>query len=164
VTASRVGEAVMLDTTPLDVLCYDPGEDITYTIELTIAIDVASRSILAWRFKPLGTKAADAGALIGDAMTPEPMRPGWPDKLRHATLKLACEPLLSLDERFAAAAARPVVFPEKIIIDHGKAFASRAVKDACRRYGISIQDARAYRPTDKPRAAYCTSSGRFVRC
>jgi putative transposase len=159
VTASRVGEVVMLDTTPLDVLCYDPPEDITYTVELTIAIDVASRSVLAWRFKPRGTKAADAGALIGDAMTPEPMRPGWPDKLRHSVLKLACEPLLSLDERFAAAAARPVVFPEKIIIDHGKAFASQAVKDACRRYGISIQDARAYRPTDKPQAAYCTSSG-----
>ena len=118
VTASRVGEVVMLDTTPLDVLCYDPVEDITYTVELTIAIDVASRTILAWRFKPAGTKAADAGALIGDAMTPEPMRPGWPDKLRHATLKLACEPLLSLDERYAAAAARPVVFPEKIIIDY----------------------------------------------
>jgi putative transposase len=163
VTASRVGEVVMLDTTPLDVLCYDPVEDITYTAELTIAIDVASRIILAWRFKPLGTKAADAGALIGDAMTPEPMRPGWPDKLRHATLRLACEPLLSLDERFAAAAARPVVFPEKIIIDHGKAFASRAVKDACRRYGISIQDARAYRPTDKPQveAAFSTIRSGF---
>jgi putative transposase len=163
VTASRVGEVVMLDTTPLDVLCYDPVEDITYTAELTIAIDVASRVILAWRFKPLGTKAADAGALIGDAMTPEPMRPGWPDKLRHSALKLACEPLLSLDERFAAAAARPVVFPEKIIIDHGKAFASQAVKDACRRYGISIQDARAYRPTDKPQveAAFKTIRSGF---
>ena len=163
VTASRVGEVVMLDTTPLDVLCYDPVEDITYTIELTIAIDVASRTILAWRFKPKGTKAADAGALIGDAMTPEPMRPGWPDKLRHSALKLACEPLLSLDERFAAAAARPVVFPEKIIIDHGKAFASQAVKDACRRYGISVQDARAYRPTDKPQveAAFKTIRSGF---
>ena len=61
VTASRVGEVVMLDTTPLDVLCYDPVEAITYTVELTIAIDVASRIILAWRFKPEGTKAADAG-------------------------------------------------------------------------------------------------------
>jgi putative transposase len=163
VTASRVGEAVMLDTTPLDVLCYDPVEDITYTTELTIAIDVASRSLLAWRFKPGGTKAADAGALIGDAMTPEPMRPGWPDRLRHAALKLACEPLLSLDERFAAAAARPVVFPEKVIIDHGKAFASQAVKDSCRRYGISVQDARAYRPTDKPQveAAFKTIRSGF---
>jgi putative transposase len=47
------------------VLCYDPVEDITYTIELTIAINVASRTLLAWRFKPFGTKGADAGALIG---------------------------------------------------------------------------------------------------
>jgi putative transposase len=56
-----------------------------------------------------------------------------------------------------------VVFPEKIIIDHGKAFASQAVKDACRRYGISIQDARAYRPTDKPQveAAFKTVRSNF---
>ncbi len=43
-----------------------------------------------------------------------------------------------------------MVYPELIVIDHGKAFASDAVKDACRRYGITIQDCRKYRPTDKP--------------
>jgi putative transposase len=56
-----------------------------------------------------------------------------------------------------------VVFPEKVIIDHGKAFASQARKDACRRYGISVQDARAYRPTDKPQveAAFKTIRSGF---
>jgi hypothetical protein len=43
-----------------------------------------------------------------------------------------------------------VIYSEIIVIDHGKAFASEAVKDVCRRYGITIQDARVFRPTDKP--------------
>ena len=75
--------------------------------------------------------------LIADAMTPEPMRPGWPESLRFAMLRLPIQRTLSVDERFAAAAARPAIYPELIIIDHGKAFASDAVKDACRIRGLS---------------------------
>lgn len=45
----------------------------------------------------------DAGLVIADAMMPEPMRPGWPEGLRHRMLRLPCEPLLAQDERFAAA-------------------------------------------------------------
>jgi putative transposase len=150
ITASRPGEVVMLDTSWLDVLAYDPEHDTTMSVEITIAIDIRTRSLLAWRLNPKGTKAVDAGLVIADALTPEPMRPGWPDSVRHAMLRLPCQPLLSQDERFAAAAARPVMFPETIIIDHGKAFASEAVKNVCRRYGITVQDARKYQPTDKP--------------
>ena len=128
----------MIDTSWLDVRAYDPAEDIVVSVDLTIAIDVCTRSLLGWRLVPKGTKGVDAGLVIADAMMPEPMRPGWPEGLRHRMLRLPCEPLLARDERFAAAAARPVVFPEKIVIDHGKAFASQAVKNVCRRHGILI--------------------------
>ncbi|MFI5761988.1 transposase [Streptomyces sp. NPDC051563] len=163
ITASRPGELVMIDTSWLDVRAYDPVEDVVFSVDLTIAIDVCTRSLLGWRLVPKGTKGVDAGLVIADAMMPEPMRPGWPDGLRHRMLRLPCEPLLAQDERFAAAAARPVVFPEKIVIDHGKAFASQAVKNVCRRYGITIQDTRKYRPTDKPQveAAFKTIRSQF---
>ncbi|MFF2128393.1 transposase [Streptomyces olivochromogenes] len=150
ITAGRPGELVMIDTSWLDVRAYDPVEDVVFSVDLTIAIDVCTRSLLGWRLVPKGTKGVDAGLVIADAMMPEPMRPGWPEGLRHRILRLPCEPLLAQNERFAAAAARPVVFPEKIVIDHGKAFTSQAVKNVCRRYGITIQDTRKYRPTDKP--------------
>ncbi|MFD3935841.1 transposase [Streptomyces sp. NPDC058611] len=150
IIASRPGELVMIDTSWLDVRAYDPDTDTVASVDLTIAIDVCTRSLLGWRLVPKGTKGVDAGMVIADSMLPEPMRPGWPESLRHKMLRLPCEPLLSLDERFAAAAARPVIFPEAIVIDHGKAFASQAVKNVCRRYGITIQDARKYRPVDKP--------------
>lgn len=163
ITASRPGEVVMIDTSWLDVLAYDPEHDVTLSVEITIAVDICTRSLLAWRLNPKGTKAIDAGLVIADALTPEPMRPGWPESVRHAQLRLPCEPLLSQDERFAAAAARPVVFPETIIIDHGKAFASEAVKNVCRRYGITVQDARKYQPTDKPQveSAFKTIRSQF---
>ncbi len=150
IEATRPGEIVMLDTSWLDVIAYDPLRDVTFPVEITTAIDIATRSLLAWRLNPRGTKAVHAAMLIADAMTPEPMRPGWPESLRFAMLRLPIQRTLSVDERFAAAAARPVIYPELIIIDHGKAFASDAVKDACRRHGITIQDCRRYKPTDKP--------------
>ncbi|MFF8925690.1 transposase [Streptomyces longwoodensis] len=163
IAASRPGELVMIDTSWLDVRAYDPVEDVVYSADLTIAIDVCTRALLGWRLVPKGTKGVDAGLVIADAMMPEPMRPGWPEGLRHRMLRLPCEPLLAQDERFAAASARPVVFPEKIVIDHGKAFASQAVKNVCRRYGITIQDTRKYRPTDKPQveAAFKTIRSQF---
>jgi hypothetical protein len=47
-------------------------------------------------------------------------------------------------------------------VDHGKIYLSEHLMSACARLGISVQPARVYQATDKPRAAYCTSSERFV--
>ncbi|MER5864573.1 transposase [Kitasatospora sp. NPDC002040] len=150
VLATRPGEVVMLDTTPLDVLAYDPETATTMRIELTIALDVATRSILAWRITPEATKAIDIGLLIADVMTPEPMRPAWKDALRYQMLRVPYDRRLSLDERLAEAAARPVVYPETILYDHGKPYISVIVQRACTRWRINLQDARKLKPTDKP--------------
>ncbi|WP_407565907.1 transposase [Streptomyces sp. 184] len=150
VIAHRPGQVVMLDTTPLDVLAFDPVTNDTYTVELTIAIDVATRSILAWRLTPAGTKAIDIGLLLADVMTPEPMRPDWADALRYQMLRVPYERHLSVDERLAEAAARPVIYPETLLYDHGKPYKSDVVKRACRTWRIDLQDARKLQPTDKP--------------
>jgi len=60
----------------LEVRAYDPVEDVVFSVDLTIAIDVCTRSLLGWRPVPKGTKGVDAGLVIADAMMPEPMRPG----------------------------------------------------------------------------------------
>ncbi|RPK70305.1 Integrase core domain protein [Streptomyces sp. ADI95-17] len=51
--------------------------------------------------------------------------------------------LLALDERLERAAARPVIVPEMIVCDHGKAFISRNFRSACRFLEIE------FRPTHK---------------
>ncbi|MFE2412856.1 Mu transposase C-terminal domain-containing protein [Kitasatospora sp. NPDC059408] len=150
--ADRPGAVVLVDTVPLDVSAVDPATGAVTPVGLTAAVDLCTRSLLGWRLLPGGAGPVDAGLVIADALVPEPMRPGWPDDLRHRTLRLPCEPLLAADERFAAAAARPVVFPERIVVDRGAAVVPETVKDVCRRYGIVVQGGRAYPPAGKPQA------------
>ena len=56
----------------------------------------------------------------------------------------------SIDERLANAAARPVIVPENIVCDHGKAHMPKTFLNACRTLGISRQQAHPSTPTDKP--------------
>jgi transposase InsO family protein len=148
-TAQRPGQVVLLDTTPLDVKAYDPDVDDVIGVELTVALDVATRSILAWRITVEGTQAVDIGLLLADMMAPEPMRLGWPDALKYAMMQLPVGRLLDIDARLAHAAARPVVYPETLVFDHGKPYQADAFKRACHRFGINRQDARKLQPTDK---------------
>lgn len=150
IRAERPGQIVMMDTTPLDVLAYDPATNDYVGVELTYAIDVATRCILAWRLTAEGTKGIDVGGLLADATTPEPMRPDWPHTLRFSMMRVPYERMLDLDARLAEAAARPVIYPEMIIIDHGKPYQSDVMLRACDRMGITVVDARKLQPTDKP--------------
>lgn len=147
--ATRHGELVALDSTRLDVMAYDPNTDKAHPIELSIAVDVATRSILAWRCTVVGTNATDATLLLADMMTPEPMRVDWDDKVRFDAVKLPIERLMTVDERLAAAAARPIIFPETVVVDHGKIYVGEVFTAGCARLGINLQPSRKARPTDK---------------
>ena len=54
---------------------------------------------------------------------------------------LPYERLLDIDARLEHAAARPVIVPDTIVIDHGSVFVSAAFRSACRHLGISVQPA-----------------------
>jgi transposase InsO family protein len=133
------GEVVQIDSTPLDVLVLlDDG--VPGRVEMTGMIDVATRVVPAAVLRPT-TKAADASVLLARALTPEPVRPGWPEALEMARSALPYERLLAIDERLEHAAARPVIVPDTLVIDHGAVFVSAAFRSACRHLGISIQPA-----------------------
>ncbi|MFJ2915423.1 transposase [Streptomyces sp. NPDC087228] len=147
--ALRPGEQVQIDTTRLDVLAlFDDGT--LGRPELTIAVDVATRAILAAVLCPGGTQAVDAALLLAEMAVPHPARPSWPEALHftHSAV-LPGGRLLSLDERLKGAAARPVVMPETIVVDRGKVFVSRAFTAACETLGISVQVAPPFTPTAK---------------
>ncbi len=70
------GELMEIDSTPLDVLVLlDDG--VPGRVELTGLIDVATRTVPAAVISPTA-KSVDASVLLARALTPEPMRPGWP--------------------------------------------------------------------------------------
>lgn len=145
--AMRPGEQVQIDSTPIDVMV--PAEDgVPVRADLTIAVDVATRSLCAGVLRPVGTKAVDASLLLAKMMVPQPMLPGWAAALRMSASVLPHERLLAI-ARMQEAAARPVIVPDQVVIDHGKVFVSEVFERACERLGISIQPARKDTPTDK---------------
>ena len=142
------GELMEIDSTPLDVMVLlDDG--VPGRVQLTGIIDVATRTVPAAVIRPT-TKSVDASVLLARALTPEPMRPGWPQSLAMAHSALPYDRLLGIDERLRHAAARPVIVPDTIVIDHGSVFVSANFRSSCRHLGISIQPAHLATGSDKP--------------
>jgi len=73
---SRPGELVEIDSTPLDLLVVYP-EGSTGRVDLTAALDIATRTPCAAILRPVATKCVDAAMLLARALTPLPMQPGW---------------------------------------------------------------------------------------
>ncbi|MEV1005686.1 hypothetical protein [Nonomuraea sp. NPDC050202] len=146
--ADRPGEQVQIDSTPLDVMVLlDSG--VAVRADLTIAVDVATRTICAAVLRPVGTKAVDASLLLAKMLVPEPMRPGWSAALKMSASLLPHGRLMAIDARMEAAAAKPVIIPDGVVIDGGRVFISETFTRACERLGISVQRARPNTPTDK---------------
>lgn len=149
ITVARPGEMVEIDSTPLDVrVVLDDG--LVDRVELTGMVDCATNSVPAVVLRPT-TKAVDASLLLARALTPEPMRPGWADALRMSRSVLPHASLTTVDQRLVDAAARPVIAPETIVCDHGKAYLSQTFRQACCTLGINVQPAHPDTPTDKPK-------------
>ena len=145
--ASRPGQHVQIDTTPLDVLAvFDDG--MARRVELTAVVDVATRTIGAGLLRPMGTKAVDASLLLARMLVPEPMRPGWPEALQLSASRLPHRSLADIDARMAGAAAKPVIVPETIGCDRGKVFLSETFERSCERLGISVLPSHPRTPTD----------------
>jgi hypothetical protein len=146
--AARPGEQVQMDGTPLDVMAVmDDG--VTGRPELVAAIDVATRTICAAVLRPVGAKAVDAALLLAKMMVPEPMRPGWDQALAMSASRIPHKRLVSIDQRMELAAAKPVIVPDTVVIDHGKVFLSEVFLRAADVLGISVQPAHQQTGTDK---------------
>ncbi|HEX5298476.1 MAG TPA: transposase family protein [Streptosporangiaceae bacterium] len=144
-----------IDSTPFDVMVL-PDDGVAGRAELTGMVDLATRTVTAAVLRPT-TKSVDASLLLARTVTPEPMRPGWADALAMARSVLPHRQMLELDQRLAHAAARPVIVPETIVCDHGKAFISQNFRSSCRTLGITFQPAHPRTPGRQ--AAYRTHPG-----
>ena len=150
-SATRPGEMVLIDTTSFDAFAMNPVTFEWIQIQLTIALDLATRSIVGWRFTPVSTKAVDATLLLYDVIRPKPMRKGWPESARWSYVGIPEHIVIELARNNVedGVANIPILRPDTVVVDHGKIFISQAFKDACVRIGTSLQLARPYTPTDK---------------
>ncbi|MDO5740615.1 MAG: helix-turn-helix domain-containing protein [Ornithinimicrobium sp.] len=149
--ATRPGEYVVLDTTPLDVFAMEPVTLRWVPVELTIAQDLFTRCVLGLRLSPVSTKSADVANVLYQCVTPQ--RSGaddgwWPFHGVPANLLVGTEDPDGLSQERVA--GLPACLPEAIVVDHGKTYLSEHVIAACARLGITVQPAIPYKPTDKP--------------
>ncbi|MDQ3058007.1 MAG: Mu transposase C-terminal domain-containing protein [Pseudomonadota bacterium] len=149
--ATRPGEMVLIDSTPLDVYAMDPYSFQWIPVELTIALDLFTRSLVAWRFTPRGTKAVDAAFLLADMIKPKLKGYDWAESTKFAYVGIPESIVVEVggDAPGSPLAAIPFIHPESVIVDRGRVFLSEAFSNACRHLGINLFIARPYTPTDK---------------
>lgn len=149
--ATRPGEYVVLDTTPLDVFAMEPVTLRWVPVELTVAQDLFTRCILGLRLSPGSTNSADVANVLYQCVTPQPNGDDdgtWPFHGVPRNILMATEEPDGISQERVA--GMPACLPEAIVVDHGRVYLSDHIIAACARLGISIQPATPYKPTDKP--------------
>ncbi|WP_249354217.1 helix-turn-helix domain-containing protein [Rhodococcus sp. USK13] len=148
--ATRPGEYVVLDTTPLDVFAMEPITMRWVGVELTVAMDLFTRCVLGLRLTPVSTKSQDVANVLYQCVSPERDRDdnGWPYHGVPRNLLVGTEEPDGLSQQRVG--DLPACLPEAIVVDHGKQYLSDHVIGVCARLGITIQPAIPHKPTDKP--------------
>jgi transposase InsO family protein len=143
---TRPGEYLILDTTRLDVFAMEPVTLCWVAAELTVAMDLYSRCIVAVQLTPVSTKAVDVAALMFEVICPEARARREGGYLPYAGVPSA---VIVDPDKTSDRARLPAVFPDTVVVDHGKVYLSDHLRSVCSRFGISIQPARPRIPTDK---------------
>lgn len=146
--ASYPGEQVQIDSTKLDIFVRLPNGKAVRP-ELTLLLDVATRTVPAAIIRPIGTKSIDLVVLLAKALVPFDQRPGGRAETRALVSGSLSEPLLSDAEIAEHMRNMPYIFPETITTDRGAIFESAHFKAACARLRINLNESAPYTPTDK---------------
>ncbi|MFD9289627.1 transposase [Streptomyces sp. NPDC060030] len=147
VVASRPGQVVVLDSTPLPVKVLDNVFGTPITVHLTIALDAYTHSIVAFRLTPVAESSVEVAMLLRDVLSPLPMRPGWGEVMAWPYPGVPAA--LVADLAGGPVAGLPFFTPEAITVDHGAAFKNHHLVEVARTLGVDVLPARAMRPTDK---------------
>ncbi|MEV7770126.1 transposase [Kitasatospora sp. NPDC086791] len=147
VVVHRPGQVVALDSTPLPVKLREHVFGEPVSVVLSLALDLYTHSIVAFRLTLVSDTSVDIAMLLRDVMMPLPMREGWGEDMEWpypgAPATLVAE--------FAGhkVAALPFFAPETVTTDHGGPYKSHQIVAAERAIGCSILPARTLRAHDK---------------
>ncbi|WP_202914995.1 MULTISPECIES: DDE-type integrase/transposase/recombinase [unclassified Mycolicibacterium] len=151
--ATRPGEYIVLDTTPLDVFAMEPVTLRWVPVELTVAMDIYTRCVLGLRLMPISTKSQDVANVLFQCVTQQ-FGVGDNDEFVWPFHGVPKNVLVGFEDVNAVAdgapAQSPGLVPETIVVDHGRQYLSAHVIGVCARFGISVQPAIPNKPTDKP--------------
>jgi transposase InsO family protein len=146
------GEEVQIDTTKLDIEVLGDNDQAIRPF-LTIAMDVATRSIVAATIRLEGTNGTDHAFLLAQMLTGPQYRPDRSAiraeldlslRQQHSGLKL-----LDADTRKCLEEVRPFVYPRVCVTDNGRDYLSETFRAACQLFGIDVVLSAIHTPTDK---------------
>lgn len=150
-TANRPGEVIIMDSTRADLFGLDPLTGQWVGLELSVAMDLATRSVVSFSLTPVSTKGVDLIFMLADICSPEPVGNKWPTDIPYPYCGVPESVLLNafgLEEGTKLKPA-PTMKPEMLLIDRGRNYQSAAFTAACAYLGAHIQSARIKRPQDK---------------
>ncbi|MDP4512114.1 COG3415 family protein [Nonomuraea turcica] len=147
VVVHRPGQVVALDTTVLPVMIRDGVFGDPVKCHLTLALDVHTHSLCAFRLTLVSDTAVDVAMVLRDVMMPLPMRADWDAELEWPYPGLPA----AVVAEFAGheVAGLPFFAPETVTTDHGAVYRNHHLVEVQRVLGCNILPARTLRPTDK---------------
>jgi hypothetical protein len=147
VVVHRPGQVVALDTTPLPVKVRESVFGEAVSMHLTLALDVYTHSLVAFRLTLVSDTSVDVAMLLRDVMMPLPLRDDWGEDMAWPYPGVPA----AVVAEFAGypVAALPFFAPETVTTDHGSVYKNHHLVEAERVLGCNILPARTLRPTDK---------------
>jgi len=147
VVIHRPGQVVALDTSPLGVKVREHVFGEPVTASLTLALDVYTHSLAAFRLTLVSDTSVDVAMLLRDVMMPLPLREDWGQDMEWPYPGIPA----SLVASFAGhqVAGLPFFAPETVTTDHGSVYKNHYLIEVQRVIGANIVPARVLRPTDK---------------
>src|SRR6266540_2851784 len=147
VVVHRPGQVVALDTSLLPVKVREHVFGEAVSVHLTLALDVYTRSVVAFRLTLVSDTSVDVAMVLRDVMLPLPMRDDWGEDMHWPYPGVPA----AVIAEFAGhrVAALPFFAPETVTTDHGAVYKNHHLVEVQRVLGCNILPARVLRPTDK---------------
>ena len=147
VVIHRPGQVVALDTSPLGVMVREHVFGEPVTASLTLAIDLCTHSLVAFRLTLVSDTSVDVAMLLRDVMMPLPLRADWGEDMEWPYPGIPA----SVVADFAGhqVAGLPFFAPETVTTDHGSVYKNHHLTEVQRVIGANILPSRVMRPTDK---------------
>ncbi len=136
-----------LDTTELAVMVREGMFGAAVPVHLTLAMDVYTHSLAAFRLTLVSDTSTDVAMLLRDVMLPLPLRPGWGADMEWPYPGIPAAVVAQLAGYKVA--ALPFFAPETVTTDHGSVYKNHHLVEVQRVIGVNILPARVLRPTDK---------------
>lgn len=140
---TRPGELVLFDTTKSNVWVRDPVTGKAYRLEITLALDLATRCIVGLAITHTTTKIA-VGLCMADVLRPKTslLASEWQSNVAHE------QPFIGKPDEFISYHSA-AFHPEGVVVDNGRPYITDYITSQMARLKIHYEPQRSYNPTDK---------------